>query len=90
VISSVAVVDVENHKIETGIVKTDVSFRTLSDKNIQDYLAANEWQGKAGAYGIQDDSAKQLITHIRGDESNVVGLPIGLLQELIARLLSPQ
>lgn len=86
VISGVAVIDVENNRMETGLAKTEVVFQHLSEKAIQDYLAINEWQGKAGAYGIQDDSAKKLITHIKGDETNVVGLPMGLLQALITRL----
>ncbi|MBY0377737.1 MAG: Maf family protein [Gammaproteobacteria bacterium] len=86
VISGVAVIDVENNKMETGIASTAVSFRNLSYQTIQDYLALNEWQGKAGAYGIQDDSAKKLITHIEGDKTNVVGLPLSLLHELMKKL----
>lgn len=86
VITGVAVIDIDNNKMESGVASTDVHFRTLSDQAIEDYLAANDWQGKAGAYGIQGDSAKMLISHIEGDESNVIGLPLGLLGELVARM----
>jgi len=46
------------------------------------YLAGGDWQGKAGAYGLQD-VGDRLVARVEGSPSNVVGLPL----ELVARLL---
>jgi len=47
------------------------------------YVAGTEWQGKAGAYGIQD-VGDRLIQRIAGSFSNVVGLPLECLGRLLA------
>jgi septum formation protein len=47
------------------------------------YVAGAEWQGKAGAYGIQD-VGDRLIERIAGSFSNVVGLPLECLGPLLA------
>lgn len=54
---------------------TSVSFRTLSDSDIERYIASGEPFDKAGGYGIQD-SASVFIERIEGDYFNVVGLPV--------------
>ncbi len=46
------------------------------------YLQSGDWQGKAGAYGIQD-AGDRLVARIDGSFSNVVGLPL----ELVAQML---
>lgn len=64
-------------------VVTNVKMKTLSDSELNAYLASNEWQGKAGGYGIQGP-AGALIPWISGSFTAVVGLPLvetaGLLQ----------
>ncbi|MEW6252907.1 MAG: Maf family protein, partial [Planctomycetota bacterium] len=47
------------------------------------YLRSRDWQGKAGAYGIQD-VGDRLVARIEGSFSNVVGLPL----ERVARMLA--
>ena len=49
---------------------------------IEEYLAGDEWRGKAGAYGIQDVHDR-LVERIEGSFSNVVGLPLGLAREML-------
>jgi septum formation protein len=61
---------------------TQVVFRKLSEDEIQRYVATNEPMDKAGAYAIQG-GAKTWVTGIEGDYSNVVGLPLLLLAELL-------
>jgi septum formation protein len=56
-------------------VETVVTFKKLSVKNIDQYLASNDWKGKAGGYAIQGQAAS-LIRFIAGSYSNVVGLPL--------------
>jgi septum formation protein len=55
------------------VVTTMVSFKRLSDAEVQAYLAAGEWQGKAGGYAIQGMAAA-FVRGINGSYSNVVGM----------------
>jgi len=64
-------------------VVTLVEFRPLAPAEIDRYLAAGEWEGRAGAYAIQGLGAA-LVERIAGDYLNVVGLPAGLLVRLFA------
>ena len=59
----------------TRLVKTQVTFKRLSELEIEGYLASGEWKGKAGAYAIQG-SAGAFVKRINGSYSNVVGLPL--------------
>jgi septum formation protein len=56
-------------------VVTDVRMKRLSDEELNAYLATNDWQGKAGGYGIQG-SAGVFIPWISGSFTAVVGLPL--------------
>jgi septum formation protein len=62
---------------------TRVRFRTLTPRDLGHYLAAGEWEGRAGAYAIQGLGAS-LVESIEGDYLNVVGLPGALLVRLLA------
>lgn len=62
-------------QIYTGRNVTFVSFRTLTEEEINAYIATGEPMDKAGAYGIQGFGAL-LVAAIRGDYFNVMGLPI--------------
>jgi septum formation protein len=62
---------------------TRVGFRTLSEPEVEWYLATDEWRGRAGAYAIQARGAT-LVERIEGDYLNVVGLPAALLVRLLA------
>ncbi|MCB2122972.1 MAG: Maf family protein, partial [Rhodobacteraceae bacterium] len=57
------------------VVETVVKVKTLSDAEVNGYLASGEWQGKAGAYGIQGRFGA-LIPWIQGSFTGVVGLPV--------------
>ena len=54
----------------------------LSDAEIARYLASGAWEGKAGAFGYQD--GLDWVHVVRGSRSNVVGLPMELLAEMLA------
>jgi len=56
-------------------VVTTVEMKRLSDVEINGYLATNDWQGKAGGYGIQGP-ASAFIPWISGSFSAVMGLPL--------------
>ena len=62
---------------------TAVSFRELTPRDIAGYVAAGEWEGRAGAYAIQGLGGR-LVERVEGDYLNVVGLPGALLVRLLA------
>ena len=70
-------------RVHERLVETRVKFCRLSDADMHDYLASNEWQGKAGGYAIQG-RAGAFVKWINGSYSNIVGLSLpetrGLLQ----------
>ena len=61
---------------------TAVTFRALSPDEIRGYIATGEPMDKAGAYGIQGVGAL-LVSGIRGDYSNVMGLPVFRLGRIL-------
>ena len=74
---------------ELGRVETTrVQFATLSDAEIANYLASGEGRDKAGAYAIQG-LASRFIPRIEGSYSNVVGLPVAAVAELLGTGLLP-
>lgn len=73
VFTAVAVISQQQQQVIS--VATDVIFRTLSDAEIDAYIATEEPMDKAGSYGIQGKGAI-LVDHIHGSYSNVVGLPL--------------
>ena len=62
---------------------TKVTFEALTDEQIKAYVKSGSPMDKAGAYGIQDGG---LVRHIEGSFSNVVGLPIELVKEMIEEI----
>ena len=67
------------------IVETKVWFRSLSEIEINAYVATGEPFDKAGAYGIQGRGAV-LVEKIDGCYNNVVGLPLTRLYQMMAQL----
>ncbi len=66
-----------------GAVETTVCIcRPLTDAERLEHLDSGRWEGKAGAYGVQDDDP--FVTVVRGSWSNVVGLPMERLAALLA------
>jgi septum formation protein len=57
------------------LVITAVTFKRMSADEIDGYVDAGEWHGKAGGYAIQGRAAA-LVSSIGGSHSNVVGLPL--------------
>jgi septum formation protein len=68
---------------ETRVVRTEVTFADMPDAAIENYVATGEPLDKAGAYGIQG-AALPFVTRIDGDLSNVIGLPLWTVGEMLA------
>jgi septum formation protein len=76
-----------NHRVHTGVaaahagrisvrvVETRVTLKVLSEAEIATYVASGDWQGKAGAYGIQGP-AGAFVRRIVGSHPAVMGLPL--------------
>jgi len=64
------------------VASTRVAFRPLSDSDVTWYVASGEPSGKAGAYAIQG-RASRFVTRIEGSYSNVVGLPMEVVDRLL-------
>ncbi len=70
-----------------GVETTAVEFMELSDADVAWYCASGEGRDKAGGYAIQG-LASRFITRIEGSYSNVVGLPVAVVFDLLRRLAS--
>jgi septum formation protein len=67
------------------LVQSVVGFSRLSERQIADYLAGDDWRGKAGGYAIQGHAA-MVIRFLSGSYSNVVGLPLFETAQLLRGL----
>ena len=65
---------------------TDVCFRDLQDKEIDDYIATGEPMDKAGSYGIQGGAAI-FVERLEGDYYNVMGLPVCRLNLILKEFM---
>jgi septum formation protein len=83
VMTGVAVVTPQNAEVAAEV--TAVRFLTLSDREIEDYVATGEPMDKAGAYAIQGRAARW-IPRIEGCYFNVVGLPLALVTAMLESL----
>jgi septum formation protein len=81
-ITGIAISDTDDPKIIIDHDITTVEFLTLSDAEIENYVKTNEWKGRAGAYSI-NDKASLFISKISGSSSNVTGLPMHKIYEII-------
>jgi nucleoside triphosphate pyrophosphatase len=82
-------VSLRQGSFEVGRVETtSVVFLALTDEDISWYIASGEGRDKAGGYAIQGLAAR-FIPSIVGSYSNVVGLPVACVHELLRSLLAP-
>lgn len=82
VISGLALLESRSGKLFQGFDETEVEFKTLTEKDINEYVASGEPMDKAGGYAIQGLGAK-LVSNFRGSKSNVIGLPLELFEKAL-------
>lgn len=87
VYTGVTVINCRNGKSETFAEKTDVFVYPMEEEEIRRYIATKDPMDKAGAYGIQGQFAAY-IKEIRGDYTNVVGLPVGRVYQTLKKIAS--
>ena len=83
-ISGLAVIDTDG-KERTDVAETEVTFRELTDEEINEYLDKVEYKRLAGSYEI-DGTTMLFIEEIKGSYSNVVGLPINKLARILKEM----
>ncbi len=57
------------------VIATTVQFKRLDQGELDAYLASDDWQGKAGCYGLQSRGGG-FVESLNGSYSNVIGLPL--------------
>lgn len=83
-----AVALVSRERLESRVVTSQVTFRPLSQAEIEAYWASGEPQDKAGCYGIQGLAAV-FVSQLHGSYSAVVGLPLCETAALLAEFAIP-
>ena len=83
-LTGVAITELNDPKVVVDYDCTIVTFLDLSDNEIRNYINTEEWKGRAGAYSIRD-RASFFIKEIRGSPSNVIGLPMQKIFEILKK-----
>jgi septum formation protein len=87
VITAVAVVKIEDGIEIVETATTTVIPRKLTAGQIAEHIKNGNWRGKAGAYGIQE-TGDQFIERIEGSFTNVMGMPMELVQRLLNKFIA--
>jgi len=90
VITGLAIVRVRDNTRIVESASTTVYPKRLNARQIAEHIKGGSWEGKAGAYGIQE-TGDEFVERIEGSLTNVMGLPMELLKTLLAGLqVSPK
>ncbi len=81
VLSGVCLIRRPADTVQVDVDVTTLHMLALSDEEIEEYLEKGLWEGKAGAFGLQDRTG--WVDVIEGSKSNVVGLPMELLASML-------
>lgn len=82
VITAIAIIDKYEDKTLINSKISKVTFKKLSDREIEDYIKTGEPMDKAGSYGIQAYGSL-FVEKVEGCYNNIVGLPLNLLSEML-------
>jgi septum formation protein len=84
-ITGIAIIDTQKNKTFTDYEITEVWFKKMSNKEIEEYIKTGEPLDKAGGYAIQKLGCL-FIKKINGGYTNVIGLPINKIYEYLLKL----
>lgn len=87
VITGIAVIRLKD---DLEIVHSDTTIvypKKMTEKQIQQHIEGGLWEGKAGAYGIQE-TADEFVERVEGSFTNVMGFPMELVERLLRGILT--
>lgn len=82
VITGIALIDTDDGRQMVEAATSWITMRPMSEQEIESYIASGEWEGKAGGYAVQE-TADRFIVKIDGSFTNVVGLPMELIGQML-------
>ena len=85
VYTGVVIIDTEKGKEVVGYDVTEVEFKEISDKEIEEYVETGEPMDKAGSYAIQG-LGKKFVKEYNGSYTNIIGLPMERVEKLLVNL----
>ena len=71
-------------KLVSDVSSSRVTFKKLSDADIDWWISTNQWKDRSGSFQI-DGLGQMMISKLEGDWTSVVGLPVYLLGELMKK-----
>jgi len=74
-----------NQKVANSVDTASVTMREVSSELLEWYIGTGESTGKAGAYAVQGHGAA-LVAYVTGEIDTVIGLPVGLLLDMLGKL----
>jgi len=86
VITAVAIVGLSERIEIVESTGTTVYPKKMTDEQIAEHIKSKSWQDKAGAYAIQEKD-DEFVEKIEGSLTNVMGLPMELLEHLLKRVV---
>jgi septum formation protein len=86
VITAVALIRIKDDLEVIEAEVTTVYPKKLTENQVAEHIKNGDWRGKAGAYGIQE-AGDEFVEKIEGSFSNVIGLPMELVQKLLTQYI---
>jgi septum formation protein len=84
VLSGICLWNIPAGEPDLRVAVTRLRMDDISDADLEEYLETGKWEGKAGSFGYQD--GWDWLHVLEGSESNVVGLPMEMLKEMLAKI----
>lgn len=84
-LTGITVIDTETKKEISKVVETKIKFKDVSVEEIEEYVKTGEALLKAGGYAFQG-SGKKFVESVEGSETNIIGMPIETLREILVEL----
>ena len=77
-----------DERMLSGVERTRITMRPWTAAELEGYLDSREWEEKCGAYGLLP-AGDPFVTHIEGSATNVIGVPIERLQQVLPDFVRP-
>jgi len=89
VITGIAIVRLSNGIELSESDTTTIYPKRLTSEQIDEHIKSETWRDKAGAYAIQENG-DEFIERIQGSLTNVMGLPMELLEQLLKKFIKKE